>query len=81
MGSQEFWEADEVYGTLPPNATQEDVEALFDLLWDVFDRADMTSQEREVDLVRRIREYHDTAEQAAAQAWFTAVITGTEVGE
>lgn len=44
-GSQEFWGADEVYGTLPAGTTKEQVEADFDKLWLRFDNAGLTDRE------------------------------------
>ena len=72
--SQQMWEADEVTGIVPYVPTAEEVSEDFDAWWDTFERAGMTSDER-------IQEAYDLAEQAAAQAWFTAVMTDTEVGE
>ena len=72
--SQTMWEADEVSGTVGWVPTAEEIEEDFDAWWDTFERAQMTDSER-------IQEAYDLAEQAAAQAWFTAVMTDTEVGE
>lgn len=44
-GSQEFWSADEVYGTMPAGTTVEQVAADFDKLWLRFDSADLTDRE------------------------------------
>lgn len=44
-GSQEFWSADEVYGTLPAGTTKAQVEADFDRLWLRFDSAGLTDRE------------------------------------
>lgn len=72
--SQTMWEADEVSGFVDRVPTVEGIEEDFDAWWDTFERAQMTDSER-------IQEAYDLAEQAAAQAWFTAVMTDTEVGE
>jgi len=72
--SQTMLEADEVGGFVGSPITAEEVEEDFDGWWDTFEQAGMTSDER-------IQEAYDLAEQAAAQAWFTAVMTDTEVGE
>ena len=72
--SQTMWEADEVAGTVSWLPTAEEIEEDFDSWWETFERAGMTPDER-------IKEAYDLAEQAAAQAWFTAVMTDTEVGE
>lgn len=72
--SQTMWEADEVSGFVDRVPTVEEIEEDFDAWWDTFERAQMTDSER-------IQEAYDLAEQAAAQAWFTAVMTDTEVGE
>lgn len=73
--SQTMWEADEVSGFFAGYVpTVEGIEEDFDAWWDTFERASMKMPER-------IAEAYDLAEQAAAQAWFTAVMTDTEVGE
>ncbi len=72
--SQEFWIADEVCGMVDHVPEVAEIEDDFDGWWDAFERAAMTDEEK-------IREAYDLAERAAAQAWFTAVITDTEVGE
>ena len=72
--SQTMWEADEVSGNVGWVPTTEEIEEDFDTWWETFERAQMTDSER-------IQEAYDLAEQAAAQAWFTAVMTDTEVGE
>lgn len=46
--SQEFWRADEVHGTMPAGTTAVDVAEIFDVLWTVFERTEMTEMEREV---------------------------------
>lgn len=43
--SQEFWSADEVYGTIPSGTTAEQVAADFDKLWLRFDSAGLTDRE------------------------------------
>lgn len=72
--SQTMWEADEVSGTIDWVPTAQEIEEDFDTWWETFERAQMTDSEK-------IQEAYDLAEQAAAQAWFTAVMTDTEVGE
>lgn len=72
--TQTMWEADEVAGTVPASVTEQEIEDDFDFWWETFERASMTDQQR-------IQEAYDMAEQAAAQAWYTAVMTDTEVGE
>ncbi len=44
-GSQEFWSAYEVYGTMPAGTTVEQVAADFDKLWLRFDSAGLTDRE------------------------------------
>lgn len=71
--SQTMWEADEVSGIVGWIPTAEEIEEDFDAWWDTFERGKTDSD--------RIKEAYDLAEQAAAQAWFTAVMTDTVVGE
>lgn len=55
--SQEFWSADEVYGTMPAGTTKAQVEANFDRLWLRFDSTGLTD-----------REYAERTAQASMQA-------------
>lgn len=70
--TQQMWEADEVSGCIAAPMTAAEIEEDFDEWWDALERASKTDAEK-------IQEAYDLAEQAAAQAWFTAVMTDTEV--
>ena len=72
--SQTMWEADEVSGIVGHVPTAEEVEEGFDAMWEAFEQNGKNDREL-------IMEAMATAEQAAAQAWFTALLTDTEVGE
>lgn len=73
-GEATYYEADTVNGIVTGNPTVEEVEADFDVYWQMFERASMTDKER-------IAEAYAIAERALAQADFTAIMTDTEVGE
>ena len=71
-GTQTIWEADEIHGTVDWVPTAQEIEGDLDQWLETFERASMTVPER-------IEEVYAMAEQAAAQAWFTAIMTDTEV--
>lgn len=65
--SQEFWGADEVYGTMPAGTTADEVAADFDRLWMRFDNSGLSD-----------REYAELTAKAAAVA--TESIIGATTG-
>lgn len=53
-GSQEFWQADEVHGTMPAGTTAADVLADFDRIWDRFEYSDREYAEMVADGVTEL---------------------------
>ena len=71
--TQILWVAEETHGILSPVPTMQYVEDNFNRLWQEFDLNEKTDHEL-------IMQALQSAEQARAQADFTAIITDTEIG-
>ena len=70
----EFWRYEEVHGVMGGHPSEDEVAARFDELWEGFEVDGLADRA----LAMRAL---DAAEAAQAQADYTAIMTGTEVGD